>query len=153
MVEMGMEKMGMMGRSVKTSGTDKHAALEWQSLPRDLPGCLTSQEELMTMPVDWPGFHALCIESVGAVGVPSGRARFIGGMFVSPFPPPLPFASCPFITRSGACSLCTCASSDAPPCDDAFRHARTCGPNRWCTSIRIAQTAPPAAGWPSAGSS
>ena len=41
----------------------KHASLEWASLPRDMPGCLSSQEELMTIPVPWPGFHALCIDS------------------------------------------------------------------------------------------
>ena len=36
-----------------------------QTLPRDLDECLKSQEELMTIPVEWPGFHALCIESFG----------------------------------------------------------------------------------------
>eukprot|EP00966_Prymnesium_polylepis_P005248 121051-Prymnesium_polylepis.1 len=61
-----MQKMGMLGGKPepKATGAKKHASLEWTSLPRELPACLTAQEELMTIPVDWPGFHALCIESV-----------------------------------------------------------------------------------------
>lgn len=37
---------------------------EWAGLKRDVTWCLGSQEELMTVPVEWPGFHALCIEQV-----------------------------------------------------------------------------------------
>ena len=47
----------------------KLASAEWTTLPRDLDACLEAQEELMTIPVNWPGFHALCIESVGADSV------------------------------------------------------------------------------------
>ena len=63
-----MKKMGMLGGEpvAALSGSGKHNSLEWQMLPRDLPACLTAQEELMTIPVDWPGFHAMCIESVDA---------------------------------------------------------------------------------------
>ena len=49
------------------------ASHEWQVLPRELPTCLTQQHELMTMPVEWPGFHALCLESVDAS---AGSLRF-----------------------------------------------------------------------------
>lgn len=45
------------------SPAEKHGSAEWASLPRDMAGCLTSQEELMTTPVPWPGFHALCIDA------------------------------------------------------------------------------------------
>jgi hypothetical protein len=38
---------------------------EWTGLQRDLSWCLGSQEELMTVPVEWPGFHAMCIQEVG----------------------------------------------------------------------------------------
>jgi len=46
------------------SAAAKYQSLEWTSLPRSLPDCVTRQEELMTIPVVWPGFHALCIESL-----------------------------------------------------------------------------------------
>lgn len=42
----------------------KFDAQEWEQLPRDMDACLAFQAELMTMPVAWPGFHALCIDSV-----------------------------------------------------------------------------------------
>ena len=47
-----------------SSGSGKYGGFDWQTLPRDLDGCITSQEELMTVPVEWPGFHALCIANV-----------------------------------------------------------------------------------------
>lgn len=53
-----------MGAPAKHSSAEKHSSLEWQALPRDLEACLAAQDELMRMPVDWPGFHALCLESV-----------------------------------------------------------------------------------------
>jgi hypothetical protein len=49
----------------KTSTADKRGTAGWIDLPQDLPTCLRSQEELMTMPVAWPGFHALCIHEIG----------------------------------------------------------------------------------------
>ena len=42
---------------------------EWDALPRDLNDCLSHQATLMTIPVEWPGFHALCIERVGDADV------------------------------------------------------------------------------------
>ena len=49
----------------------KRESLEWSTLPRDYDGCLEQQQELMTIPVPWPGFHAICIDSVStaALGV------------------------------------------------------------------------------------
>ena len=44
-------------------------SLEWRRLPRDMAACLAQQEELMTVPVNWPGFHAFCIEAVDADSV------------------------------------------------------------------------------------
>ena len=44
----------------------KRESLEWTTLPRDYDGCLEQQQELMTIPVPWPGFHAICIDSVSA---------------------------------------------------------------------------------------
>ena len=43
---------------------------EWDALPRDLSECLSHQATLMTIPVEWPGFHALCIDAVSAGGPP-----------------------------------------------------------------------------------
>ena len=50
-------------RRSKTLDANKHSAVEWSSLPRDMDACISSQEELMTIPAPWPGFHALCIEA------------------------------------------------------------------------------------------
>ena len=52
-------------RATESRGSaEKRHSLEWQTLSRDLPSCLTLQEELMTIPVNWPGFHAFCIDAV-----------------------------------------------------------------------------------------
>jgi len=48
---------------------NKRDSLEWSRLSRDLPSCMEQQEELMTMPVYWPGFHAMCIDSVSESGI------------------------------------------------------------------------------------
>lgn len=63
--------MGMLSQKSddRLSGPAKHASPEWQQLPRDLPACLTAQQELMTMPVDWPGFHSMCIESLDSFSI------------------------------------------------------------------------------------
>jgi len=37
---------------------------EWTGLKRDLVACTTDQDELMNVPVVWPGFHALCLDHV-----------------------------------------------------------------------------------------
>lgn len=42
----------------------RHDTSEWRALPRSLPECLASQDELMTTPAVWPGFHALCIDAL-----------------------------------------------------------------------------------------
>lgn len=59
----------------EAEGTAKHANLEWTSLPRNMDECLASQDELMSLSVPWPGFHALCIAAVeerpGSPGVAS----------------------------------------------------------------------------------
>jgi len=47
----------------------KHGSIEWKTLPRSLPDCIKSQAELMTVPVKWPGFHALCIDAIGEAHV------------------------------------------------------------------------------------
>lgn len=47
----------------------KHDSLEWTTLPRDLDACVADQHELMTVPVYWPGFHALCLDAVGTSSV------------------------------------------------------------------------------------
>ena len=49
---------------VVESDDSKRRSSEWTSLPRSLPECIKAQEELMTIPVHWPGFHALCIETM-----------------------------------------------------------------------------------------
>lgn len=54
-------------KKAEPAAASKHGAPEWEMLPRDMDACLASQEELMTIPVPWPGFHALCIDSVGSV--------------------------------------------------------------------------------------
>ena len=51
------------------SDPKKRESLEWTTLPRDYDGCLEQQQELMTIPVPWPGFHAMCIESVSTAGL------------------------------------------------------------------------------------
>ena len=59
-----------LSRSVEPQ-PHKHSTAEWQSLVRDAAACAESQHELMTIPAPWPGFHALCIESIeyGAIDV------------------------------------------------------------------------------------
>ena len=51
------------------SDPKKRESLEWTTLPRDYDGCLEQQQELMTIPVPWPGFHAICIDSVSTAGL------------------------------------------------------------------------------------
>lgn len=51
--------------SAQRRGADAYSGHEWRNLSRSLPHCLSSQAELMSIPVPWPGFHALCIESFG----------------------------------------------------------------------------------------
>ena len=55
--------------AASAGAAEKHANLEWQMLSRDMDECLRSQDELMTIPVPWPGFHVLCIDEVGAGGI------------------------------------------------------------------------------------
>ena len=57
----------------------KHESSEWTGLTRDIEACLASQDELMNVPVEWPGFHALCIDAVNAEEIRcwSTRARVI----------------------------------------------------------------------------
>ena len=43
--------MGTKGERAKIPDALKHSSVEWTTLPRDLPGCITAQEELMTVPV------------------------------------------------------------------------------------------------------
>jgi hypothetical protein len=58
------------GESAGTDGARDYSGHEWTGLQRDLEWCLGSQDELMTVPVEWPGFHALCIQQVeGAASV------------------------------------------------------------------------------------
>ena len=42
----------------------RHDTGEWRALTRSLSECLASQDELMTTPAVWPGFHALCIDAL-----------------------------------------------------------------------------------------
>ena len=51
------------------AAADRYHGGEWLGLVRNLPDCLSKQKELMTAPVDWPGFHALCIEAVDSASV------------------------------------------------------------------------------------
>ena len=56
-------------READVTLASKHDSLEWRTLSRDVPACLSKQDELMTIPVEWPGFHALCIDDVGGTHV------------------------------------------------------------------------------------
>ena len=67
------ERRGEAASSRRTAPAPAAAAKydrEWDALPRDYDECLSLQDELMTIPVAWPGFHALCIDAVSAGGPP-----------------------------------------------------------------------------------
>lgn len=74
----------------KSLETARQETNDAESRARDFLNCLSSQEELMTMPVDWPGFHALCIESIKENSVTVHVCDILHNCILPSFDNPLP---------------------------------------------------------------
>lgn len=79
----------------KSLVTARQETNDTESRARDFLNCLSSQEELMTMPVDWPGFHALCIETINENSVTVHECYILHNCILPSFDNPLPLRTDP----------------------------------------------------------